>query len=260
MCAATGRALVKAQTVIESFSLSPDGAALVYGLRRIRGGRYVSHLWRTGWNGARARRLTSGAVRDTAPAISPDGTQVAFARAPVGAEAAEAQIWIMPLEGGKPWQLTRLRHGASSPSWSPDGRRLAFLAAAGPDRFVVGPRVAKQAPVARRITRTDFRDDESGLLSRRTHLWTVAPRPGARPRRLTVGDFDVEQPAWSPDGRWIAFAADTGADWNLMPRTELFRIASGGGQVLPLASLPGDAARPAISPDGRLVAFIGTDV
>ncbi len=260
MCAATGRALVKAQTVIESFSLSPEGAALVYGLRRIRGGRYVSHLWRTGWNGARARRLTSGAVRDTAPAISPDGTQVAFARAPVGAEAAEAQIWIMPLEGGKPWQLTRLRHGASSASWSPDGRRLAFLAAAGPDRFVVGPRVAKQAPVARRITRTDFRDDESGLLSRRTHLWTVAPRPGARPRRLTVGDFDVEQPAWSPDGRWIAFAADTGADWNLMPRTELFRIASGGGQVLPLASLPGDAARPAISPDGRLVAFIGTDV
>lgn len=260
MSPATGRALVNAQTVIESFSLSADGAALVFGLRRVRGGRYVSHLWRAGWDGGRARQVTSGQVRDTSPALSPDGSRIAFARAPVGTESAEAQIWILPIDGGEAWQLTKLRHGASSPSWSPDGQRLAFLAAAGPDRFVVGPRRVKQAPMARRITRTDFRDDESGLLGRRTHLWTIAAGPGARPRRLTIGDFDVEQPTWAPDGSWLAFAADMGEDWNLMPRTELFRIASGGGPLRPLVSLPGDAARPAISPDGSQVAFIGTDV
>jgi dipeptidyl aminopeptidase/acylaminoacyl peptidase len=255
----TGRALVNAQAVIESFSLSAGGD-LVYALRRVRGGRYASHLWRTSWSGGRARRLTRGAVRDVNPAISPDGRQVAFARSPVGPESVEAQIWILPLDGGDPWQLTRLRLGASAPFWSPDGTKLALLGGAGSDRFVVGRRRAKQAPLARRITRTDFRDDEAGLLSRRTHLWTVAPRPGARPRRLTSGDFDVQEPAWSPDGSWLAFTADMGDDVNIMPRTELFRIASGGGPHQLLASLPGDASHPAISPDGLQVAFIGTDV
>ena len=163
-CQPTGRALVNAQAVIESFSLSADGERLVYGLRQVRGGRYVSHLWSVPWSGGRARRLTSGKVRDVAPAISPDGRMVAFARTAVGPDPGEAQIWILPLDGGEAWQLTRQRHGAGTPVWSPDGTRLLFLGQAGEDRFIVGRVRPKQAPVARRITRTDFRDDESGLL------------------------------------------------------------------------------------------------
>jgi Tol biopolymer transport system component len=38
-----------------------------------------------------------------------------------------------------------------------------------------------------------------------TELW-LFPTDGARARRLTAGDKDSE-PCWSPDGRWIAFAA-----------------------------------------------------
>ncbi|HEY7847617.1 MAG TPA: S9 family peptidase [Candidatus Limnocylindria bacterium] len=256
----TGRALVNAQAVIESFSLSADGERLVYALRRVRAGRYVSHLWSVPWSGGRARRLTSGAVRDVNPAISPDGRLVAFARTPVGPDPGEAQIWIMPLDDGEPWQLTKQRHGAGTPVWSPDGRRIAFLGQAGDDRFIVGPVRPKQAPVARRIIRTDFRDDDSGQLGRRTHMWTVTARPGARPRRLTHGDFDVEEPAWAPDGSWIAFTADMGEDWNLMPRTSLYRVPSGGGAYSLLAELAGDAWKAAISPDGRNVAFLGSDV
>jgi dipeptidyl aminopeptidase/acylaminoacyl peptidase len=232
----------------------------VYALRKVRAGRYESHLWTVPWFGGRARRLTSGAVRDSSPMISPDGSQVAFVRTAVGDEPADGQLWVAPLDGGDPWQLTHLPYGAATPRWSPDGRRLAFLAQAGPDRFVVGRRRPKRAPIARRMTRTDFRDDEVGLLTRRTHLWIVRATPGARPRRLTRGDFDVASPAWAPDGSWIAVAADLGEDWNVMPRSELFRVSSRGGQLLPLASLPGDADHPAISPDGSQVAFIGTDV
>jgi dipeptidyl aminopeptidase/acylaminoacyl peptidase len=256
----TGRALVNAQAVIESFSLSADGEWLAYGLRQVRGGRYVSHLWSVSWSGGRARRLTSGAVRDVNPAISPDGRLVAFARTAVGPDPGEAQIWILPLDGGAAWQLTKQRHGAGTPVWSPDGKRLLFLGAGGEDRFIVGRVRPKQAPVARRITRTDFRDDESGLLGRRTHLWTIAARPRARPRRLTQGDFDVEEPTWAPDGSWIAFTADMGDDWNVMPRTALYRVPSGGGPFSLLAELPGDAWKAAIARDGRTVAFLGTSV
>jgi dipeptidyl aminopeptidase/acylaminoacyl peptidase len=255
----TGRALVNAQAAIESFDLSPDGQTLVYALRRVRRGRYESHLWTVPWTGGRARQLTAGPVRDANPRIGRGG-QVAFARSAAGDEPADGQLWLVPLRGGEPEQLTRLPHGAGTPRWSADGRRVAFLARAGPDRFVVGRQRPKRPPVARRVTRTDFRDDESGLLSRRTHLWVMFGRSGARPRRLTRGDFDVAEPAWSPDGRWLAFTADTGEDANIAPRCQLFRVAVRGGPVQPLASLPGDAERASISPDGRLVAFIGTDV
>ena len=68
MPSATGRALVNAQAVIESFSLSSDGERLAYGLRQVRGGRYVSHLRSVSWSGGRAKRLTSGSVRESSDA------------------------------------------------------------------------------------------------------------------------------------------------------------------------------------------------
>lgn len=267
MTVPSGRALVKAQAVIESFSLSADGLTLVYALRRVERGAYVSHLWSVPAGGGRARRLTSGRVRDGAPAIASDGRRVAFSRAPVdtegteGTEAAEAQIWIVPLDGAsEPWQLTRQRHGAAGPRWSPDGRRVAFLGQAGPHRFLVGREDPKRAPIARRLTRTDFRDDETGHLSRRTHLWVVDARRRSRARRLTEGDFDVAEPAWAPDGSWLAFSADAGTDWNIMPRTQIYRVDLAGGPHVPLVALAGHAASPAISPDGSQLAFVGSDV
>ncbi len=256
----TGRALVNAQVAIETFDLSPDGEFVVYGSRTVSAGAYRSHLWEAPWRGGRARQLTRGPVRDTAPAISPDGRSLAFVRSPAGKEKGEPQIWIAPLEGGEAWQLTRLVHGAGSPRWSRDGQRLALLAHAGTHRFAVGEERKGRAIIARRITRTDFRDDDVGHLERRTHLWVVDARRGAKPRQLTSGDFDASQPAWAPDGSWLAFTADMGPDTNIAPRSCLYRVPAAGGEVTLLASLRGSVSRAAISPDGRLIAFLGTDV
>ena len=261
---ATGRALVRAQAAIESFSLAADGERLVYTLRRVRGERYVSHLWSVPWRGGRPRRLTDGDVRDGSPVISPDGRSLVFTRSPAKEAEAEAQLWLLDLDSrrratAEPRQLTRLRHAASSPRWSPDGLRIAFVAAAGDDRFRVGPERKGRAATARHITRTDFRDDESGFLSRRAHLWVAAPRDGARPRRLTHGDFDVLHPSWSADGRWLVYSAAVGPDWNLDPRQRIFRVALAGGEPEELPGPRGNADWPALSPDGSLVASIGQD-
>ena len=223
---------------------------------------YESHLWRRAYRGGAAHQLTRGRVRDASPVISPDGTRVAFVRTPVGDPNAVGQAWILPLDGGEPWQLTTLEHGVSSVLWSPDGERLALVAQAGDHRFVIGDQPKGRAPVARRLTRLDFRDDDSGHVVRRVHLWLVAAREGARPRQLTTGDFDVLHPAWAPDGRRIAFSADRGPDTTISPRLQLWSVGTESNQprIRELASLAGDADRPAFSPDGRHLAFIGTDV
>ncbi|MGH2401273.1 MAG: S9 family peptidase [Candidatus Limnocylindria bacterium] len=263
MTDATPRALVHAQVALESFRLAPDGEAIVYTLRRVAGRDYQSHLWTRPYRGGRARQLTRGRVRDGSPAISPDGRHVAFVRSPAGIADAVAQAWVLPLDGGEPWQLTTLKHGVSSVHWSPDGRRLALVAQAGDHRFIVGEDGPKErTPLARRLTRLDFRDDESGHVVRRAHLWLVAARPGSKPRQLTSGDFDVLHPAWSPDGRRIAFSADRGPDSTIHPRLQVWSVGTDAARlrIRELASLAGDADRPAFSPDGRRLAFIGTDV
>jgi dipeptidyl aminopeptidase/acylaminoacyl peptidase len=261
----SARSLVGAQVALESFSLAPDGATVVYATRRVVGDEYRSHLWLRPVRGGRARQLTRGRVRDGSPTISPDGRYLAFIRTAVGVDGAVAQAWVLPLEGGEPWQLTTLPHGVAGVTWSPDGDRLALVAQAGDPRFIVGEERKGRTPLARRITRLDFRDDDSGHVERRAHLWVLPFRPGGpagTPRQLTSGDYDVAHPAWSPDGSRIAFAADRGPDTTLAPRLQLWSVGTGSAQprVRELVSLAGDADHPSFSPDGRRLAFIGTDV
>ena len=98
---------------------------------------------------------------------------------------------------------------------SPDGRRLAFVAL--------------------------------------DHLY-VMDYPNGTPRRLTTATHGEFQPAWSPDGQWIAyttFPANTGGD--------LYRARSdGSGQPQRLTNEPAFWQRPAYTPNGsRIVALKG---
>jgi Tol biopolymer transport system component/imidazolonepropionase-like amidohydrolase len=72
--------------------------------------------------------------------------------------------------------------------------------------------------------------------------------PSGSPRRLTPATFGpVEfQPAWSPDGRWIAFTTVDDAN-----RGALWRVAATGGAPERLTADPGEYLNPSWSPDGR---------
>ena len=98
----TARALVSSQVAIESFQLSPDGEWVVYAARTVQRGTYRSHIWVVPWQGGRARQLTRGNVRDSAPSIGSGGL-VAFVRSladdPRAGTTAdrpdrEPQVWI----------------------------------------------------------------------------------------------------------------------------------------------------------------------
>ncbi len=245
------RRLVLAQVALGDPAVGADGGHALYTRRIARPDGYRRHVWTAPLDGGRPRPLTGGDVRDSAPRLTPDGSRVLFLR--------DEQVWALPLAGGEPEALTALPHGVGSFALAPDGRRLALAAAAPETRFAVGRLTAGSEPLARVITRTDWRLDGDGIIDRATHLYVQDARPGARARRLTRGAWSVASFAWSPDGTRIAFCADPRERADLAAAPSVHVVPARGGAPQELARLAGSCSAVAWSPDGAHVAFLGID-
>jgi dipeptidyl aminopeptidase/acylaminoacyl peptidase len=140
------------------------------------------------------------------PRISPDGKWIAFVRETVDArrENYETAIWIVaaePIAGADaaPRPLTAGPHD-SSPRWSPDGRRLAFLRQA--------TRTAAEAEGPSAPGGPGHRPGEADTAGRGEQLF-VLPLDGGEARQLTSLPGGADAPAWSPDGKTLAFLSRT---------------------------------------------------
>lgn len=76
----------------------------------------------------------------------------------------------------------------------------------------------------------------------------VVPTAGGQPKRLTNGS-DAGSPAWSPDGRRIAFMRSVAGK----PRIQIIPIDGGEAEVVETGELR--PASPSWSPDGKMLAF-----
>jgi Tol biopolymer transport system component len=174
------------------------------------------------------RRLTAAPGLETAPTWSPDGRSVAY----VSEQAGSRDIWIQPVPGASApasaVQLTADRAEDTQPAWSPDGRHIAFVSSRGR-----GPTLDQSV---------EFGYSLGG------GIWIV---PAAGGTAEPVLD-DAYNPAWSPDGRRLAF--DAGLDG---PRRIWTADADGSSPLRVSQDASGAAVHtdPAWSPDGRWIAF-----
>ncbi|MEX1253192.1 MAG: S9 family peptidase [Dehalococcoidia bacterium] len=203
--------------------------------------------------GAPAQRFTQG-KRDSSPRWSPDGRSLAFV-SKRGDD--EAQLFLAPLDGGEPRQLTKAKFGASQPAWSPDGERIAYVARTG-DHKPAKQRNAIERNAPRVIRNLRYRFDGIGYYDeRRPHIFTVEVETG-KETQITSGDYEDGQPAWSPNGKWLAFSSDRERQrFQRFWSSDIWVVPSTGGRPRKLTRSRGRAGSPAFSPDGRLIAFVG---
>ncbi|GAB3474777.1 S9 family peptidase [Amycolatopsis cihanbeyliensis] len=230
--------------------------------------RYRSVLRKVGLDGE--DRPWSTGEQDSSPVISPDGRQVAFLRVG-GARGSVPQLHVMPVGGGESVRLTDLPLGAGPAVWAPDSRRIAFTARVPePGRYGTPvadgsgwvPEPDEEAP--RRITRLDYRLDDVGfLLDRPRRLFVLdvstLPESGPQetPRPLTDNVTDVEDPAWTADGRSVLVVA--ARDWGRAEtlHRDLYAVPADGGDPVLAVRTEGNALRPMV--DGDTVWFYGAE-
>ncbi len=133
--------------------------------------------------------------------------------------AGVASAQTAPFTAERMWSLDRL----GEPALSADGR----LAALPVTRYDVG--------------------ENKGF----TDLWLLATSGGPA-RQLTSDPAADLQPAFSPDGKWVAFVSRRGED----KQNQLYVIPTDGGEARRVTSIPTGVEAPHWFPDSRHIAFV----
>lgn len=247
--------------VVGDAHISPDGATIAYVVKRLDRDQddYLStiHIW----EGADTRAYTAG-PSDSCPRWSPDGPWLAF----LSSRDGKKQIYVMSARGGEAVRCTEQKLGAGEPVWSPDSSRIAFAgsvpfgeqAEEDPEAATPMNGDAKKKPARTKvIDRALFKLDGAGFThDQRSHIF-VLDVEAKSVKQLTNGDYNDGSPAWSPDGKHIAFSANRHPNWDVRRGSDIWIVPAEGGALRRVTGQDGQWGDPVFSPDGRHIAYTG---
>jgi TolB protein len=203
-------------------AVSADGRLIAFAGDRDGDANSGSHIYVMDADGSDIRELTSGSGYDSDPSFSPDGRRIAFDRS---SGSGRSQIFVVEADGSGLHALTDGSTSDSEPAYTPNGRRIVYVSNGDSDArtdhsdiFAMGPDGANQRVLIDGI-RNESEPDVSptgrqiAFVSNRDHGPNVfvARSNGTRVREVTHSRRDCFSsacylaPAWSPDGRHLAF-------------------------------------------------------
>lgn len=207
-------------------------------------------------------------IGDTAPAVSPDGRTLVFSR--VSPDLFNVTLWLLHLgEGYKPLgKEEKVQTGNMTnigASWLPDGSEFVFSSGIGNNNSGLWRIAASSGAIPKKIN-LDASDAITPAISRLgnrlafttekfdLNIWRVDlkgpnQKPGP-PFRLIASTQVEEYPAFSPDGRRIAFMSERSGT------QEIWVCDTDGSKAAQLTSFGGAAIYgPSWSPDSRNIAL-----
>ncbi len=237
--------------ILNDPQISPDGSRVVFTVTTadLEANTYRTRLWIAPVDGGGPWQLTAASSQDTAPRWSPDGARIAF----LSDRSGEKHVWTIPTHGGEARPLTSGTRAPSEIAWSPDGRWLAVVAKP------VLPEMREKSDV-RVISRLRYKQDGEGFWDGRWKQLFLVPADGGEMRQVTSEECDHLFPAWSPDGRCLAYTANPDPYADLTNVTDVWVIpVEGEGSLRRITRGLGPAQLPVWSPDGTRIAYVGHD-
>ena len=254
---------------VEDPQISPDARWVAYTVRtsNLKEDKTEERIWIVGMTGSEAVPMTAEEVSSSHPRWSPDGKYLAFLSA---RNEGKTQVWLLNRAGGEAQRLTEMAQNIADFAWSPDSLRLVLILRDPSEEEVEAAKERNKdqdkdkKPKTKKpwvIDRLQFKQDEIGYLDRRrTHLY-VFDLAAKSLVQVTSGDYDDSQPAWSPDGRMLAFASNRSKpDPDGTYDTNVWTVAADntdkGAHLTQVTTNPGEDNAPSWSPDGKSIVYI----
>jgi dipeptidyl aminopeptidase/acylaminoacyl peptidase len=250
--------------------ISSDGQWVAYsiGSANLDDDKFQERIWMTSAAGGEAIPLTTEEASSSHPRWRPDGKFLAFLSA---RNDGKTQVWLLNRQGGEAAKLTDTAQDVDDFEWAPDGKRLVLVlrdptpdeleAAKAKDKSDDGAKDKKaKTPKPWVVDRLQFKRDTIGYLDRRrTHLY-VFDVAAKSLTQITSGDFDDDEPAWSPDGTRVAFTSNRSLpDPDRTYNSDIWIVAADskdkGAHLIQVTSNRGDDHQAAWSPDGSWIAY-----
>jgi Tol biopolymer transport system component len=211
--------------------------------------------------GKHAHRLTkekgdpstpNGLFYQVQPAWSPDGRKIAFSSARDGTP----HIFVMNADGTGTVRVTNTDKGDEQPSWSADGKRIVFSREGalfeGPATGGTAHRVGRGLGSAEdpavspdgRLIAYDYR--KPGFEAREIYVMRA---DGTGVGQVTRLNATSGIPAWSPDGRTLAFQSNLRGG-----RYEIYTIGLDGTRLRQMTTSPIDVIQPAWA-NGKTIGY-----
>ena len=253
--------------------ISPDGQWVAYSVRTriLKDDKNEQRLWMVSTRGGDPIPMTAEGVSSSHPRWSPDGKYLAFLSA---RNNGKTQVWLLNRFGGEAERLTEAIQGVNDFEWSPDSTRMVLIfqdpkpedAEAAKDKDKDKPAPKPKTPPPFLIDRLQFKEDTVGYLDRRRNHLYVFDVASKKVTQVTSGDYDDNEPAWSPDSHFLAFTSNRSTpDPDRNFNSDIWVVTADntdkGAHLAQITTNLGADRSPAWSPDGKWIAFVSqTDV
>jgi dipeptidyl aminopeptidase/acylaminoacyl peptidase len=247
-------------------AISPDGATVLYSVTNynIEENKSYRDLYTVSVSSGEKAKLTDTPEKESSAAWRPDGKKIGY----LSAKSGDMQLWEMDLDGSNAIQVTEIKGGITGFKYSPDGSKLLYTADVKVENDIHDQ--FPDLPKANAFLKTDLMykhwdewvqtvphpfvaEFKDGKIENAVDI--LKDEPFESPMKPWGG---VEQLAWSPDGKTVAYTCrkKTGKEYALSTNSDIYFYNLESKQTEnKTQGMMGYDQNPVFSPDGKWLAW-----